>query len=1483
MEFFHPVIRSWFTRTLGQPTEAQAQAWPLITGGSHVLVSAPTGSGKTLTAFLWALQQLITGKLSLGAVRVLYISPLKALNSDMKKNLIKPLSELKKAFNRAGVPFPHVSVAVRSGDTPPEERRSFLRNPPEIFITTPESLNILLTTKKGAEVFSGLAVVILDEIHALVGSKRGTHLITAVERLVLYSGEFQRIALSATVRPLDVVAEFVGGYGKSSRTALYKKREVVIVDAPQSKQYKLSICYPDKTHEESYADTVWDIHAAEFRKHIASHNSTLLFANSRKTSERVARLINTQAGDMVAYSHHGSLSREIRLAVEQKLKQGDLKAIVATSSLELGIDIGELDQVILIQTPPALSSAVQRIGRAGHKVGEVSKALFYPLFGRELLLAAVSIECIKDRDIESIQPVLCPLDVLAQVILSMTSVEVWNVDELYDVLRCSYPYHTLSRKQYELVISMLAGRYADTPLNELKSRLSLDKIDNTLKAKRSVPFLLFMAGGTIPDRGYFNLRLQSGNAKIGELDEEFVWERNVGDTFALGVQAWRIQRITHNDVEVVPADKGRGMIPFWRADPRNRDSHFSMRILRFLEGANKKLDSPDFENRLIKEYYMEQPAASELIRYLVRQKQITGVDLPHRHHIVIEHYNDPFNTTDSKQVIIHTLWGGRVNRPFAFALAQAWQESYHYPLEVFVDDDCILINLPHEFSPSQVFHMVSKNNVITLLQKKLEASGFFGALFRENAGRALLLPKTSFSRRMPLWLNRLRAQKLFKAVTRYDDFPLILETWRQCLHDEFDLKALNGLLDEILNGEIDISEATTQGPSPFASNIVWRQTNKYMYEDDTPKATTGSSLAQDLFKQVISSAALRPRFSEALIADLERKLKRTAPGYAPSFKEDLLDWVIERLFIPEQEWQELAEAFAGDTGQSFGEVCVELLNKIVKINFPHGESKLITAVENLPRIFRAFNIEATSVSLSSIIPDFENAGSGIKNGAASKVSQLGKIASGQIFGESGTTLSELLEQFLNYYGPFDPERLVKIFGITKQKLEELVLEFVQGERVSYDQFRKHSQAKELCVTENVERLLRMYRLQRRPQVEARPAADVGLFLAVYQGVVCKGRAQTDLQSVLEKLFGFPAPVQAWEEYIFPARLQPYYQAWLDSVMQCSELIWLGCGKKQITFCFTEDCPLFRSLKPKPTKVLPGGKGKFSLLDIAGHLGVESGRATQEVWRQSWQGVLTNDTFEVLRKGALHNFTAAEIQGKRPARGRRGYTRWQVTRPLLGSWYAVPYEEDGKNDPLLDLEMQRQRVRQLLDRYGIIFRELLARELPDLRWAKLFRCLRIMELSGEIYAGYFFENVPGLQFAAAEALRVLRQELPYDAIFWINACDPASLCGSGLGFFKGKLPRRVPTTYLVYHGSRHVLSVLRNGKALEIHVESGSGELPGYYSLFNDMLTREFNPLKAIKVEIINGEAAVTSEYKSGLLDFGFKEDYKVLVLRKKYG
>ncbi|HDP81415.1 MAG TPA: DEAD/DEAH box helicase, partial [Spirochaetes bacterium] len=909
LSHFDPLIARWFTERFGAPTDTQRRAWPSIAAGSHVLVSAPTGSGKTLAAFLWALDRLITEAWSPGATRVLYVSPLKALNNDVRKNLLAPLGELRKYFEREGRPFPDIRVHTRSGDTPGDERRRVLRRPPEILITTPESLNILLTSRSGRGLLSSLQSVILDEIHAVAGTKRGVHLITAVERLTLLSGEFQRTALSATVRPVETVAEFVGGLRREA-VDRYTKRSVEIIRTKDTRRYELKVSFPPDARETMADGSWWPSLIVSFKKIIAGNRSTLLFANSRRTVERVARLINEKEEQELAYAHHGSLSRELRLTVEEKLKAGELRAIVATGSLELGIDIGELEEVVLVQTPFSLTSAVQRIGRAGHSVGATSRGTIFPTHGRDFVDAAVAARCVAEGEIEEVRPPEAPLDVLAQVLLSMTAAGTWDMDELYGFTRCAHPYRDLSRRRFDAVLEMLAGRYADTRVRELRPRLLVDRAGNTVSAREGTDRALYMSGGTIPDRGYFDLRDRDTRAKIGELDEEFFWERRVGESFAFGTRVWRVWKISHNEVEATPVESAPGIIPFWKAGEAYRDFYFSEKIGLFLEEAERSLDAPGFKERLMSEWPMDETAATELVSFLRLQREATGAPLPHRRHLLIEHFDDPANRADRKQVILHTLWGGRVNQPFALCLAAAWEKRYGHRLETFADNDCVVLMLPHGFAAADIFALARSERPERLLRDILETTGLFGARFRENAGRALLLPPGGFNRRTPLWLNRLRAGKLLEAVMGHRDFPVLLETWREIMSDDFDLPALELLLDEIDSGAIGVSECTTAYASPFAAGLVWKQVNYYMYEDDTPKGGKKSSLSEELLREVLSSP-LRPRIPRGLVTRLEEKLRRTAPGYAP-LPAELADWAGERLFITPAEWDRLLEAVERD-------------------------------------------------------------------------------------------------------------------------------------------------------------------------------------------------------------------------------------------------------------------------------------------------------------------------------------------------------------------------------------------------------------------------------------------------------------------------------------------------------------------------------------------------------------------------------------------
>ena len=1485
LDHFHPLIRSWFSERLGAPTEVQLRAWEEVRRGRHVLVTAPTGSGKTLAAFLWAINQLLSGAWPSGGTRVLYISPLRALNNDVRRNLLTPLEELEERFARAGVPFPPLKVQTRSGDTPGNERRRMLKSPPEILITTPESLNILLASKGSRHLLTGIETVILDEIHAVAGAKRGTHLITALERLVPLSGEFQRIALSATVRPLETVAEFIGGLQEMN--GQYRRRPVAIVRGERTKQFTLQIVAPGAA-ETGPGEEIWPALARRFRRIIEEHRSTLFFANSRRTTEKVTRLINEEAGEELAYSHHGSLSREIRLAVEERLKRGELKAIVATNSLELGIDIGKLDSVVLIQTPRSISSAIQRIGRSGHGVGEVSRGLLFPTQGMDFVAAAVIARSIADGDIEELHPVEAPLDLLAQIILSMALTEVWDLDELYGFLKTSYPYRNLARRQFDLVIGMLEGRYADSHVHELKPRATVDRLANSIATRPALSLLIFMEGGTIPERGYFDLRLKESGAKIGELDEEFVWERRIGDTFSLGAQVWQITEITHSAVQVVPARRTQQIIPFWRAEELDRDFYLSEKIGSFLEECSGKLSGEGFAQDLREHFFMDPGAAQALEGYLRRQREATGEELPHRHHLLIEQYHDPNTRGEERQVILHTLWGNAVNRPFTFALCAAWERTYGYPLQAFYNNDGIALLLPHETELRGLLNLVAPEQIETLLRGSLEASAYFGARFRENAGRALLLPKTNFKRRMPLWLNRLRSRKLLAAVLRYRDFPILVETWRSSLQDDFDLASLKQLLGEIRDGEIRVSQSYTSAPSPFAHGLIWSQTNKYVYQDDSSDAGRPSALSQDLLKELVFSSQLRPRLPIALIRDFEAKQQRTAPGYPPDSGTELIDWVKERLLMPNEEWLNLLAAMERDHGAAPRELLAQLAGRVALIGIPGAAAPLIGAVELLPELARGLARKPGELSITPLIDDEWS------NQALQRSLQKISARKSGAHGETGIdredpSMEKFLGSFLCYYGPVQLSWLQQALALPEESLREALHALEESGLVLLDQFSEGAGAAEICDTANLESLLRMLRRSRRPAFEALELAALPLFLASFQGLTKRGASIDDLRARLDQLLGHPLVASAWEEEVLPARLEPYFTAWLDSLMQTSDLLWFGCGLKRVSFAFPEELDLFQGGRPRGAesdadligRLLPDPNGRYSLPAISLSSQLPSATVTADLWKLAWKGEFSNDTFASIRKGILNKFVKHEAEPVGTHRHPLA-RRWHKEQEGAGNWYLLPREKP-MSDLLVQEELNKDRVRVLLERYGILFRELLQRELPPLQWRALFRTLRIMELSGELLSGNFFNGIAGLQFMSQEAYRQLSKGLPGDAVYWVNAADPASVCGSGLEGLPDRLPARLPTTHLVYHGVRLVLVSRRYGKELEILVAPGDPRFPEYLSFFRVLLAREFNPLKRIFVELVNGEPAQASPYAEALKEFGFQNAYKGLELWRRYG
>ncbi len=1486
-------MKRWFSDRLGRPTDVQEEAWPRIASGEHVLISAPTGTGKTLAAFLWALNQLITGAWTSGETRALYISPLRALNYDIQRNLLQPLTQLRELFESQGETFPEIRVLTRSGDTPQDERRRMLRHPPEILITTPESLNLLLSSRGGRSILTGISTVILDEIHAVVGNKRGVHLITAVERLTALSGEFQRIALSATIRPLETVAEFVGGFRiEGARDApRYVPRPVSVVVSAVKKNYDLRLRFPE---EEAEPGNFWGPIAGELKEIIRRNQSTLIFVNSRRLCETLTLKINEGEKEPIAYAHHGSLSLEIRGEVERRLKAGELRAIVATHSLELGIDVGALDEVVLVQSPFSVSSAIQRVGRAGHRVGEISRGTLLPTHPKDLLEAAVLVPEILAQDIEEARPVLNALDVLAQVIVSMVGVENWKADVLYSALKGSFPYRHLSRRHFDLVLNMLAGRYAGSRVRELNPRVSIDRLEGTVSARKGALQALYASGGVIPDRGYFHLRHQESRARIGELDEEFVWEADVGDIFALGTQRWQVKQVTHNEVLVLPARPSEAAAPFWKGEQHGRDFHFSEKIANFLEEADARLGDPAFPQFLQEANRMTPRAAAELVEFFRTQKNDTGCGLPHRHRIVVESVSRGPGGAPGNMVVIHSVWGARVNRPWAMALDAAWVARFGHRLEFYVGNDNVVLLLPHGIPAEDLLSLAGSGEVEDLLRRRLEGSGFFGARFRECAGRALLLARSRWGERMPLWLSRLQSQKLLDAVLRFEDFPILLETWRTCLREEFDLDSLHRLLNELESGVISWTEARTGSPSPFARTDWWGQVNEYMYMGDELKGDKTSRTRGDLIRELALQPGLRPTVSREQVLRFEKKRQRLMPGYSPRDPRDLLDWVVERVMVPLNEWEELLQAMARDHGTDPDTLPDELKGKVVKVFPPGGGQPLLAALESVHRTLKQFYGPGREIRVESL--------------AGEAVAPEEKLALLPIDAEA-EDWPLLLREWLGFYGPRNAEFILTTLGIEPDRLQLALEDLAEAQQVLRGQLVTGGAPDEICDRENFEILLRMARSESRPAFEPLEIESLPLFLAAYQGITNPQTGLDSLQEIVEQLLGYPAEAGMWESDIFPARLQPYDPSWLDSLMQEEDLKWVGAEGHRIAFCFESDLDLLREdlpgeaegrpeEGPTPARmrgevqysgIFPDPNGRYDFLTLLRHSRMDPPTLAEKLWSGVWQGRVTNDAFVSLRRAVLQKYKVPDVQ---PPEGRSS-RRWSRRRPGLpggkerrfhaGNWHLLSGPESSE-DLLEAEERKKDRARLLLDRYGILFREILQRELPALSWPGVFRSLRIMELSGEVFTGYFFIGIPGPQFISPRALRILQRRLPEDSIYWINAADPASLCGVPLEALRGILPSRLPGTHLVFRGTRLIMVSKRNGKDLNFNIPPEDPDFPRYTGALDHLLTRKFQPVRRIAVEKINEEDAPQSPYIPSLRAcFEVLVDYKYVNLYRKVG
>ena len=1296
---------------------------------------------------------------------------------------------------------------------------------------------MLLTTTRGRQALSTVETVIVDEIHSIVENRRGASLMTSLERLVEIAGEFQRIALSATVRPIDAVARFVGGSDANDRA-----RAVGTVCATSDKKIELAVRFPEAArYAAENGKKVWEPLSDVFRDVIDANRSTLLFANSRRLTEKITLKLNDDALSPIAYAHHGSLSREVRTEVERRFKDGELKAIVATNSLEMGIDIGDLDEVVLVQSPPSLAASLQRIGRAGHNVGDTSRGSLFPTHARDFLEAAAIANAVRARDIEPLTAISNPLDVLAQVLVSMTASETRTVEEAYRTIRRAGPYASLDRQQFDLVVEMLAGRYAGTRIRELQPRIAFDRIRDTLKARKSAVFALYNAGGTIPDRGYFKLRHADSGALIGELDEEFVWEATIGQNFTLGAQNWRIERITHNDVLVRSAEAKATAPPFWRAENMDRSFYFSQRVGDFLEFANGLLAAgagDELERHLRENLAFEAIAAEELRDYLARQREASGRDLPHRHHLLVEHirtgpggYAGPDR---NQQVVLHTAWGGRVNRPIALAMEAAWRQRFDTEADIHADNYAIVAQVQEGVDPSALLSLVTPDNFEALLRQSLEGSGFFGARFRECAGRALLLTRQRFNQRMPLWLTRMQAKKLLTAIRSLHNFPILLETWRACLGDEFDMPAARAALADLETGAITISITEGSAPTPFAAGIAFDQVSRYMYADDTPERQAPSALSEDLIRQAVHDQRLRPSIAQDAIADFESKAQRTASGYAPQDADDLAEWVKERVLIPAAELPALGANLSGDMPDAI-------------IRMAHRTNTWFVHAEDAAHIER------------------------------------------MLFGAPGAPgdrddprdAMQLFTEFIRFYGPRTLEELRALFPLEPGALDGILASLADSEILVEGPLVQGSEDSHFCDAENLEALIRFQRAARRAMVEPQPVRKLPAFIAAWQRVGAKA-SESPLLDVAEQLRGFVAPLPFWLEDAWRSRLAVFEPEMLSSASANHGLTWRGAGRERITFGFDDELDTLApaaSATPAITALFADPAARYTFAQLMDASGMDADAFNALFWKAVWAGQLVSESVLPLKIGAAQRFKlagtapdqrqAASASDRRRSRQRaRARARARhVARGWPGNWMLASADPEAAAqspspsppNPIETLEAAKDLSRVLLDRYGIVNRDIAAREGGVFRWRDLFRALRVMELSGEVVAGLFFQDLSGPQFALPAAARELgRLKTDRQATFWVNAVDP--IAPTGLGLDWEALPRRRVQNHLGFHAGELAFVVENSGKRLRIHLEPDDPAL--------DALAIHLAPIlrarRRVVIETINDLPARQSPYLEAL-------------------
>ncbi|WGW11119.1 ATP-dependent helicase [Saxibacter everestensis] len=1423
---FSPATREWFSRAFAAPTSAQAGAWDAVSSGANALVVAPTGSGKTLAAFLWALDRLAAGETDAdaesadagrpsagaaagrqdkAATRVLYISPLKALAVDVERNLRAPLVGISQTARGMGLPAPHVRVGVRSGDTSPAERRSLVSRPPDILITTPESLFLMLTSA-ARESLASVDTVIVDEVHAVAGTKRGAHLALSLERLdAILESPAQRIGLSATVRPQEEIARFLGG-----------KHPVRVVAPEASKTFDLRVVVPvedmtelgasppvagtDKADNSDNSDnSIWPHVEESIVKRVLEHKSSIVFANSRRLAERLTSRFNeiysaqlagrTSLNDrkpavpppaqmmaqsetsygaepLLARAHHGSVSKEQRALIEDDLKSGRLRCVVATSSLELGIDMGAVDLVVQVESPPSVASGLQRIGRAGHQVGEISRGVIYPKQRTDLVHAAVTAERMVARAIESMSVPRNPLDVLAQQTVAAAAMDTLDVDDWFTTVRMAAPFATLPRSVFDATLDLLAGRYPSDEFAELRPRVVWDREAGTVTGRPGAQRLAVTSGGTIPDRGMFGVFMVGEKAsRVGELDEEMVYESRVGDVFALGATSWKIQDITHDRVLVSPAFGQPGRLPFWLGDNLGRPFELGEALgvfTREVAGADKTTALRRAEAAGLDEW-----AANNLVTFLRAQQDATR-HVPSDRMLVVERFRDELGDW---RVVLHSPFGTPVHAPWALAIGARLQERYGIDGAVAASDDGIVLRVPDmgEEPPGAELFVFEPEELEALVTEQVGGSALFASRFRECAARALLLPRRNPGRRSPLWQQRQRSAQLLDVARKYPSFPIILETVRECLQDVYDVPSLLGLARRISARDISLAEVTTETASPFAQALLFGYVASFMYDSDSPLAerrAAALSLDTTLLSELLGRADLRELLDEQVIGQTERELQHLAPDRRARTAEELADLL--RLLGP-LTIEEVAARCDSDLNPRQWLDELRSAKRILEVPFAGG--LWWVPIEDAARL---------------------RDGLGVPPPAGIPAAFLQPV---------GDPLGDVIGRYARTHGPFTADDVAVRFGIGVAVALETLRRLAADRRVVEGEFRPGHQGSEWCDTAVLSQLRRRSLAALRNEVEPVPQAALGRFLPAWQHVGSELTGADGVLTVLDQLAGVPAPASAWESLILASRVADYSPAMLDELTANGEVVWSGAGSLPgrdgwISLHPAETLPLSvqRDAEFEPNErqrnILDtlGGGGAFffrQLSDAIGSLDDES--LHSDLWDLVWAGYLSNDTFAPLRSLIGGGKPAHSVRRRTPrARSyRSGLGRAAVpsrTGPpsAAGRWSLLPEPEP---DPTLRAHAMAE---QLLDRHGIVLRGSVTSEGITGGFALAYKVLSGFEDSGRCRRGYFVEGLGAAQFAAASTIDRLRRYQSRDSravaaleTVTLAATDPANPYGAAL--------------------------------------------------------------------------------------------------------